>query len=94
MNKKKWPLEVKLQIALDAIKGEKTLNQITTEHGVHSTQIVRWKKQALDGIRAGLGGEVAKHPEESEREIAGLHQKIGQLTIELDWLKKKCGGLT
>jgi len=84
---------MKLRIALDAIKGEKTQNQITSEYGVHSTQLVKWKKQALDGVRAGLGGEIAKHPEESQREIERLHQKIGQLTVELDWLKKKCGGL-
>jgi transposase len=86
---KKYSSTFKAKVALEAIKGQKTINEISSEYGVHSTQITQWKKQALDElpeIFARPGSERAKN---EEALIASLYQQIGQLTVEADFLKKK-----
>jgi len=82
----------KAQIALTAIKGEKTMAQISSEYQVHPTQIGLWKKQALENF-----SELFKDNQKKEKQTAINHQEqldnlykvIGQREIELDWLKKK-----
>ncbi|HBX15774.1 MAG: hypothetical protein UV20_C0029G0003 [Candidatus Magasanikbacteria bacterium GW2011_GWA2_42_32] len=82
----------KAQIALLAIRGEKTIAQISSEYQVHSTQIGLWKKQALENL-----SEIFKdnHKKEKQKEtdhqnqLDNLYKVIGQRDIELDWLKKK-----
>lgn len=86
---KKYSSDFKAKVALEAIRGQKTINEISSEYGVHSTQITQWKKQALDElpeIFAHAGNERAKS---EEALIASLYQQIGQLTVEADFLKKK-----
>lgn len=88
---KKYSSDFKARVALEAIKSIKTLNEISSEYGVHTTQITQWKKQVLDelpGIFAGKGSGRAKS---EETLIASLYQEIGQLKVELDFLKKKSG---
>lgn len=88
---KKYSSDFKVKVALEAIKGQKTLNEISSEYGVHTTQITQWKKQVLDElpqIFARRGDERAKS---EEAFIASLYQEIGQLKVELDFLKKKSG---
>ena len=88
---KKYSSDFKAKVALEAIKGLKTLNEISSEYGVHTTQITQWKKQALDElpqIFARPGSERAKN---EEALIATLYQQIGQLKVELDFVKKKSG---
>jgi transposase-like protein len=87
---KKYSSDFKAKVALEAIKGQKTINKISSEYGVHSTQITQWKKQVLDELpeifaRSG-GSERAKS---EEALIASLYQQIGQLKVETDFLKKK-----
>ena len=82
----------KAQVALAAIKGEKTMAQISSEFQVHPTQIGLWKKQALDNF-----AEIYKDNHKKEKQTEANHQEqldnlyrvIGQRDIELDWLKKK-----
>ncbi len=82
----------KAQVALIAIRGEKTISQISSDFQVHSTQIGLWKKQALENF-----SELFKdnHKKEKQKEIEyqaqldNLYKVIGQRDIELDWLKKK-----
>jgi transposase/putative transposase len=82
--------EFKARVALEAIKGIKTIQQIAKEYDIHPVQVSDWKKTmaqnaaALFGPAAGKGGA-----EEFERERAQLHAKIGQQAVELDWLTKK-----
>jgi transposase len=88
--KKKWSSSAKFEIALLAIKGETTLNEICQCYGVAPSQVHAWKKQLLDQgaqlfIKADKGVKVA---EEFERKERHLYQKIGQLTMERDFLKK------
>jgi transposase len=89
--RKQYSNEFKVKVALEAIKGQKTANEIVSEYGVHSTQITQWKKQVLDelpNVFARPGSERAKN---EEALIASLYQQIGQLKVEVDFLKKKSG---
>ena len=81
----------KAKIALEAVKGTKTVNEIAQEFGVHPTQVGLWKKALLE--KAGqlfdvkLGTKAIDPQSNPER----LYAKIGQLNMELEWLKKKSG---
>jgi transposase len=83
--------EFKTRVALAAIKGDKTLSQLSSEFDVSSVQISQWKKQALEGMSTSFerGHKVGKEADEAEKNR--LYQEIGKLKIELDWLKKKSG---
>jgi putative transposase len=88
---KKYSSEFKVKVALEAIKGQKTLNEITSEYGVHSTQITEWKKRVLEELPQIFAQKGAERAKNEEALIASLYQEIGQLKVELDFLKKKSG---
>jgi transposase-like protein len=91
MQRKQRSAEFKAKVALEALKGLKTVNELASEHGVHPTQINQWKKQAQEGV-SSLFSERRSRQEKSQEDLtASLYQQIGQLTVELDWLKKKSG---
>ena len=83
----------KAQIALDAIKGQKTIAELASEYGVHANQISIWKKQLLDAAPTAFSNGKDKDAEQKEVERDHLYKKVGQLQIEVDWLKKKTGYL-
>lgn len=81
----------KSRVALEALKGQKTVQQIAAEYEVHPVQVSEWKRTLIDGLPAafesqkgGRGGE-----ESFETERAQLHSKIGELTVKLDFAVKK-----
>ena len=81
----------KAKVALEALCGERTVNELAAEYGVHPVQITQRKKVALEELPQIFSSRRgAKHKEE-EALKASLYQQIGQLTVELDWLKKKAG---
>ena len=80
----------KAKVALDAIKGEKTLSALATQYELHPTQIQQWKKQLLEGSR-DVFGSLEKKRKDFDSEIKELHAKIGQLTMERDFLAKAFG---
>ena len=89
--RKKWSPSAKFEIALLAIKGETTLNEICTRYEVAPSQVHAWKKQLLEQgaelfARSDKTAEVATA--ELERKQSKLYEKIGQLTVERDFLKK------
>lgn len=88
--RKRHDPEFKARVALEALKGIKTIQEIAKEFDVHPTQVSDWKKtmakNAASAFGAGAGGTDA---DEFERERARLHAKIGQQAVELDWLTKK-----
>ncbi len=92
MGQKKYTPQEKAQIALDALKGEKTIAQISSEFEVHSTQIHNWKNVAQDGLvglfKDSKKKEILKELEHQSK-IDELHKIIGQREVELEWLKKK-----
>ena len=89
--RKTFTKEFKARVALDAVKGQKTLGELSSEYGVHSNQIGKWKKilqQESAGIFArGKDREIESHEAEKER----LYQQIGKLQVEVEWLKKTLG---
>ncbi|WP_371873941.1 IS3 family transposase [Dictyobacter arantiisoli] len=89
--RKRYSSDLKAKIALEAIRGNKTANEIAAEYGVHPTQIAQWKKQALDGLPAVFSTRSPSQEKSEEDLTATLYQQIGQLKVELDWLKKKQG---
>jgi transposase-like protein len=76
-------------VALEAIRGERTIAQIAAHHQVHPNQVTSWKTQALEQLAGVFGGEVAAS-EDKER-IRDLHAKIGELTVERDFLEGALG---
>jgi len=93
MGRKKHSNELKARIALDAIRGQKTMSELASEYGVHANQIGRWKKQLLEAAPDIFTRGKDKEAEKNEVERDHLYKKVGQLQIEVDWLKKKTGYL-
>ncbi len=81
----------KAKIALEAVKGQKTVNEIAQEYGVHPTQIGLWKKALLENAGQIFDAKHGLKPIDPERDSDRLYAKIGQLNMELEWLKKKSG---
>ncbi len=88
-NRKRYSAQEKTKIILDVLKGELTQNQLTAKYGVHSTQLYHWKKQAMELIASGFSEKPERQAQDKEELIRELYQQIGQLKVELDWLKKK-----
>jgi transposase-like protein len=81
--------EFKAKVALEAIKGQKTLNELATEFGVHPVQIAQWKRQLVEASPATFEGGGGHKERAQEALIEQLYQQIGQLKVEVDWLRKK-----
>ncbi len=79
----------KAKVALEAIKGEKTLAQFSSEFEVHANQISQWRKQLLKELPNLFSDRRKKQDKEQEDLISELYRQIGQLKVEVDWLKKK-----
>jgi len=81
----------KAKVALKAVKGMKTINEIAQEHGEHPNQVSQWKKGLLENAGSLFEGKRGPKPINAESNPDRLYAKIGQLNMELDWLKKKSG---
>src|SRR5215467_16364691 len=87
--RKRYSADLKAKVALEAIRGQKTANELASEYGVHPTQIAQWKKQVLEEMPEIFSHRRQKGAQEEEALKDALYQQIGQLKVELDWLKKK-----
>jgi putative transposase len=87
--RKSYPKELKAKVALAAIRGDRTMSQIVSDYGVHSSQVTAWKKRVLEELPEIFSNGRAKKREDEEGLKARLFQEIGELKFELDWLKKK-----
>ena len=82
--------EFKARVALEALKGQKTLNELASEFGVHPVQIAQWKRQLVEASTGVFeGGAPSRREREQEQLVEQLYQEIGQLKVEVDWLRKK-----
>ncbi|MEB3295497.1 MAG: IS3 family transposase [Synechococcales bacterium] len=91
MARKQYSAEFKTKIALEAIKGQKTINEMASAHELHPTQITQWEKQALESIPAAFSSKRDRQEKAQTGLTDELYQQIGQLKVELDWLKKNLG---
>lgn len=80
--------EFKAKVAVEAIKGDKTVAELASEFKIHPSQIATWKKQALAGLTDIFSGKGQKQAQESDSKSEELYAKIGKLEIENDFLKK------
>jgi putative transposase len=85
----------KAKVALAAVKGDKTFSELASQFVVHPTLIHGWKKQLLDGVESlfACSAKPDKGKAQAEAQTAELYEQIGRLKMELEWLKKKAGGL-
>ena len=82
---------LKAQVALEAIKNQQTISEIASDYGVHPNQISKWKKKLLDEVPEIFSSKREKRQQDNEALQDELYKQIGQLKVELDWLKKKVG---
>lgn len=85
----RYSAEFKFRVALEAAKGQKTLNELASEYEVHPNQISAWKQHLLAG-GAGLFAHNGAHRQQAQEALqTDLYEQIGRLKMELEWLKKK-----
>jgi transposase-like protein len=89
--RKHYSAECKARVALEALKGLKTVNELASIYGVHPTPIAHWKHRLQQERPEIFSARRAKHEHDQEAFQAQLYQQIGQLKVELDWVKKKAG---
>jgi len=90
--RKQYSPEFKSKIVLEILKEEKTLSQISSEYGVHTTQLKNWKKEALESLPQLFDKRnIEAMKKDYEKQIQDLYTEIGRLTTQLSWLKKKSG---
>ena len=83
------PASLKAQVALAAVRGDKTVNELASLHGVHPTLVHAWKKQLVSNAEELFQSGARPSGTEHEALQAQLYEQIGRLKTELDWLKKK-----
>ena len=88
-HRKNYQSDFKAKVALEAVKGRLTINEISKQFGIHPNQISNWKKQFLETIPQIFDNAKPVQNEPNEELVNQLYQQIGQLKVELDWLKKK-----
>jgi transposase len=89
--RRRFTNEFKARVALEALRGDKTVQEIAARHQVHPNQVSTWKRQAVDGLAAVFSNGADPEERDREAEIRDLHAKIGQLTVERDFLAKRSG---
>ena len=93
MSRRKFTKQFKAKVALEAIKGQRTINELAQEFSVHPNQIGLWKKQALSSLPEVFGSGKDREAEQMEKERDRLYRKVGQLQVQVDFLKKNIGHL-
>jgi putative transposase len=89
--RKSYDSRLKVQVALEALKNQRTIAQIASEYGVHPNMVTQWKQRLLNELPDIFNNKHQKSKQDNETLQAELYRQIGQLKVELDWLKKKSG---
>jgi len=90
-NRTRYSKEFKAKVAIEALKEQKTLNEIASQFQIHPNQVTKWKKQLIEESGTIFEDKRSKKQDEDKPGEERLYQQIGQLQVELDWLKKKSG---
>lgn len=89
--KRVHPPAFKAKVALEAIKEQKTISELSGIYGVHPTQVTKWKHKALFGLEGLFSDKNQNYQVQNDELIQSLYEQIGKLKVEVDWLKKKVG---
>jgi transposase-like protein len=86
--RRRFTSEFKARVALEALRGDKTVQEIASQHKVHPNQVSPWKRQAIDGLSEIFSNGGDRERQDHDTEVRDLHAKIGQLTVERDFLAR------
>ena len=89
--RRKFTAAFKSKVALEALRDHKPIAAIAARHGVHPNQVSAWKRKAIDGLAETFAGKAELRRRDHEEEIRDLHAKIGELTVERDFLSRGLG---
>jgi transposase-like protein len=87
--RRQYSEKYKFQVALEAAKGQKTINELASEYSLHPTQIREWKQKLLEEGPCVFSRDNDRREQEQAAQEVGLYEQIGRLKMELEWLKKK-----
>ena len=90
-HRKRYDGTFKAKVVLESLKNEKTIAELASEYGVHPNQITQWRKQVLEDLPSLFSSNQARKEKAQEEEKDELLKQIGQLKVEVEWLKKKSG---
>jgi transposase len=86
--RRRFTADFKSRVALEALRGDKTIQEIASKHKVHANQVSTWKRQAVEGLGAVFSNVAERAGRNHESELRDLHAKIGELTVERDFLAR------
>jgi transposase len=86
--RRRFTADFKAKVALEAIRGERTISELATKHQLHPNQITQWKRQAIENLAKAFDDKASDAQVGQEAEVMKLHAKIGQLVVERDFLAK------
>lgn len=89
--RRRFSAEFKAKVALEAIRGEQTINELASRYELHPNMITNWKRQAIENMAIIFSGAAERGRKEDDAQVKELHAKIGQLTVERDFLAKAFG---
>lgn len=89
--RRKFTAAFKSKVALEALREDRPVSAIASRHGVHPNQVSTWKRKAIEGMQETFSAKAAGRRRDHEEEIRDLHAKIGELTIERDFLSRGLG---
>jgi len=91
--RKSYDAKFRAKVALEAVKGERTMAELSSKFGIHPNQVGKWRKQLLESLPDLFTNRRKKKEKDHEELVSELFRQIGQLKVELDWLKKKSQNL-
>ncbi len=86
--RRRFTSDFKARVALDALRGDQTIQEIAARYKVHPNQVSTWKRQAMDGLGEVFSNGLDRDRRDHETEVRDLHAKIGELTVERDFLAR------
>jgi|TARA_B100000315_G_scaffold200713_1_gene192977 transposase-like protein len=86
--RRRFTADFKAKVALEALRGDRTIQEIASRHKVHPNQVSTWKRQAMEGLGVIFSNGADQAGTDHEAEVHDLHAKIGQLTVERDFLAR------
>lgn len=90
-SRRRFSAEFKAKVALEAIRGEQTIQELASRYELHPNMITNWKRQAIENLATIFTGAIERSNKGDDAQIKELHAKIGQLTVERDFLSKAFG---